>query len=64
MHSVYLATLTACTAAAAFLVVWRLAAVSRKAHPGRARLLNEWAWTLIPLIVLAGLLYHSLNVGK
>lgn len=61
MHTAYLVVLAACTAATIVLVVMRLVQLrGGTGGEGRARLLNEWAWTLIPLLVLVGLLCHAL----
>ena len=61
MHAAYVTVLAACTAAAAALVGWRLVHLRGHRRPARARLLNEWIWTLIPLLVLAVLLWQALK---
>jgi hypothetical protein len=61
MHEAYRTVLAACTAAVAALVGWRLVTMRRHARTSRGRLLNEWIWTLIPLAVLAALLWAELH---
>ncbi len=61
MHDLYVTVLLACTAAVAALIAWRLLALRRHARPSRERLINEWIWTLIPLAVLAALLWAALR---
>lgn len=61
MHAAYLTVLSACTAAVAMLVGWRLVHLRRSGHRGRGRLLNEWIWTAIPLGVLVLLLWSALG---
>jgi len=63
MHPAYLTVLLACTAAVVWLVVWRLLQLRTRPRPTRARLLNEWIWTVIPLAVLIVLLWASLQRG-
>ncbi|HUX66010.1 MAG TPA: hypothetical protein VMV31_00820 [Terriglobales bacterium] len=60
MHTAYVTVLAACATAVAALVGWRLVHL-RGRRPSRARLLNEWIWTLIPLLVLAVLLWQALH---
>lgn len=61
LHDAYVTVLLACTAAAAALVVWRLASLRLGRRPRWGRLANEWIWTLVPLAVLAGLLWQALK---
>ncbi|MGH9481960.1 MAG: hypothetical protein ACRD1L_07675 [Terriglobales bacterium] len=62
MHQAYVTVLLACTAAAVVLVGWRLASLrAGKGRPSWGRLANEWIWTLVPLAVLAGLLWQALK---
>lgn len=61
MHGAYLMVLAACTAAVVALVGWRLVTLRRRPRPSRGRLINEWIWTLIPLAVLAALLWMALR---
>ncbi|HWG38362.1 MAG TPA: hypothetical protein VN690_11655 [Terriglobales bacterium] len=63
MHSAYLTVLLACTAAVVWLIVWRLIQLRSKPRPSRARLINEWIWTLIPLAVLIVLVWASIHRG-
>ena len=60
MHAAYVTVLAACTAAVAALVGWRLVHL-RGRRSSRGRLLNEWVWTLIPLLALAVLLWQALK---
>ncbi|HVA64354.1 MAG TPA: hypothetical protein VNF74_11565 [Terriglobales bacterium] len=60
MHAAYVTVLAACTAAVAALVGWRLVHL-RGRRPSLGRLLNEWVWTLIPLLALAVLLWQALK---
>jgi heme/copper-type cytochrome/quinol oxidase subunit 2 len=61
MHSAYLTVLFACTAGVLMLIGWRLVAMRRHGRPSRGRVINEWIWTLIPLAVLAALVWSALR---
>jgi len=63
VHIAYRIVLAACAVAAAGLVARRLLELSRHQHarPTPGRLMNEWTWTLIPLAVLAALLWVALK---
>lgn len=61
MRDVYITILLACTAAVVALIGWRLVTLRRHPRPSRGRLINEWIWTLIPLAVLAALLWAELR---
>ncbi|MGH9475045.1 MAG: hypothetical protein ACRD1C_01800 [Terriglobales bacterium] len=60
MHAVYTVVLAACTMAVLGLVLWRLSHLWEGSRPSRGRLINEWIWTLVPVIILAGLLWRAL----
>jgi hypothetical protein len=56
----YIVTLVAATVAALALVAWRLVRLVRGPRPATGRLLNEWTWTLVPLLVLGALLWRAM----
>lgn len=60
MHAAYTAVLWACTLAVLALVLWRLAHLWTRPQPSPARLINEWVWTLVPVLILVGLLWRVL----
>lgn len=57
MQQAYEVVLWACAAAVLALVALRAARWRRQPWPGWGRLLNEWAWTAVPLMVLGFLLW-------
>lgn len=61
MQTAYLIVLSLCTAAVVALVALRSLQILRGPRPTPGRLWNEWAWTVIPLLVLAALLWHALR---
>lgn len=64
MQSAYVAVLLCCSAAVAGLVAWRVAQWRKGPRPERSRLINEWIWTLVPLAVLAVLLWQAAKMAK
>ena len=64
MFTIYLSLLLACTAVLLVLILRRVLGLLRRPRPARGRLLNEWAWTVIPLLVLLALLWRALRVAQ
>lgn len=62
MTTIYMVVLLAASAAAVALVAGRIHRLAQGPRPARGRLLNEWAWTLLPLLVLGALLWHALGM--
>lgn len=62
MRLVYEFVLSVSAAAAAGLVAWRLRRLLRGPRPALGRLLNEWAWTLVPLLILGALIWRAFSV--
>lgn len=70
MSAVYVTVLMACTAALLALIVRRALWVARRSRsgagprPARGRLINEWIWTAIPVLVLLVLLWQALKMAQ
>lgn len=62
MIAVYRVVLIAASAAALALVAGRIRRLAQGPFPARGRLLNEWAWTLLPLLALGALLWRAMGL--
>ncbi|MGH9418209.1 MAG: hypothetical protein ACRD01_16435 [Terriglobales bacterium] len=60
MPLIYVITLLACALAIVVLIGWRLLHVASRPLPRPGRLINEWIWTLLPLAVVAALIWRAL----
>lgn len=61
MRLIYAITLLSCALAIVALVAWRLLHVASRPLPQQGRLINEWIWTLVPLAVIAALVWRALG---
>ncbi|MGH9487240.1 MAG: hypothetical protein ACRD04_06565 [Terriglobales bacterium] len=60
MNALYLIVLLACSFAVLALVGWRLLHLHVNGAPSRDRRINEWIWTLVPILILGALLWRAL----
>ncbi|MGH9467754.1 MAG: hypothetical protein ACRD1Y_10405 [Terriglobales bacterium] len=60
MTAVYLIVLAACSLGVLGLIAWRLLHLGAHPRPSRGRLINEWIWTIIPVGILAALIWSAL----
>lgn len=62
MIAVYRVVVLAASAAVVVLVAGRIRRLTQGPRPARGRLLNEWAWTLFPVLVLGALVWRAMGL--